>query len=335
LRISRNYIEKATAIIAIGISPGVVHAMTSSTIWGTPTPEKAGRLPHIPIVSITRDDGEAIKSLLKRYPLKVRVISKVWSGWRKSKLVIAKISGAKEHDKYVLVGGHLDSWWYGATDNATGNATLLELARVLWLNRDKLRRGVKIAWWPGHSDGRYAGSTWYADVFFSDLYKNCVAYINIDSTGCKDFRLIYGWVWRTADVEELHDKTIADFDEGKPLNPSRVGRAGDHSFLNSGVASLATYAMAPPEKVAVGVGGSGGGWWWHTKYDTVDKVDFDILAWETQYNAVLIFRLCNSDILPLRPSKIVLDIVNEVHNLEAHFTELRHIREEAENYLTC
>ena len=27
----------------------------------------------------------------------------------------------------------------------------------------------KIAWWPGHSTGRYAGSTWFADAFALDL----------------------------------------------------------------------------------------------------------------------------------------------------------------------
>jgi len=32
-----------------------------------------------------------------------------------------------------------------------------------------LRRSVKIAWWPGHSTGRYAGSTWFTDAFALDL----------------------------------------------------------------------------------------------------------------------------------------------------------------------
>ena len=65
----------------------------------------------------------------------------------------------------MLVHGHYDSWDVGVGDNATGDATLLEIARVLWKNREKLKRSVRIAWWPGHSTGRYAGSTWFADTF--------------------------------------------------------------------------------------------------------------------------------------------------------------------------
>ena len=44
---------------------------------------------------------------------------------------------------------------------------------------------MKVAWWVGHSYGRYAGSTWYCDTFFSDLRKNCVGYMDIDSPGVK------------------------------------------------------------------------------------------------------------------------------------------------------
>jgi Zn-dependent M28 family amino/carboxypeptidase len=85
----------------------------------------------------------------------------------------------------VLVHGHYDSWDVGIGDNATGDSTLLELARVLWTHRDALRRSVKIAWWPGYSTGRYAGSTWFVDAFVLELDRNCLARINCDSPGCR------------------------------------------------------------------------------------------------------------------------------------------------------
>ena len=93
---------------------------------------------------------------------------------------VAELAG--ETPEYVLVGSHYDSWDYGVTDNATGNAAVLELARVL--SQKQLRRGVKIAWWPAHSNGRYAGSTWYCDEQFEDLDARCVALVNMDSPGC-------------------------------------------------------------------------------------------------------------------------------------------------------
>ena len=85
----------------------------------------------------------------------------------------------------MLVHGHYDSWDVGVGDNATGDATLIELARVLWQERRELKRSVKLAWWPGHSTGRYAGSTWFTDAFALDIDRNCVAQINCDSPGCR------------------------------------------------------------------------------------------------------------------------------------------------------
>jgi hypothetical protein len=51
---------------------------------------------------------------------------------------------------------------------------MLEVARVLWHMRGKLRRSVRIAWWPGHSAGRYGGSTWYLDAHAADFAKRCI-----------------------------------------------------------------------------------------------------------------------------------------------------------------
>ena len=44
-------------------------------------------------------------------------------------------------------------------------------------------RGLRLAFWSGHSHGRYAASTWYADTFWRELHDRCVAHVNVDSTG--------------------------------------------------------------------------------------------------------------------------------------------------------
>ena len=98
---------------------------------------------------------------------------------------VVEIKGALEQDKFVLLHGHYNSWDVGVGDNATGDACMLEVARMLWKHRDRLERSVRVAWWPGHSTGRFAGSTWYADTFARDL-GNCVAHMNCDSPGCRD-----------------------------------------------------------------------------------------------------------------------------------------------------
>jgi len=42
-----------------------------------------------------------------------------------------------------------------------------------------------MAWWAGHSTGRYGGSAWFADTFAQDLAENCVIQMNCDSPGCR------------------------------------------------------------------------------------------------------------------------------------------------------
>jgi len=91
-----------------------------------------------------------------------------------------------DNDDFLLLHGHYDSWYVGITDNATGDAGMLEAARVFDEHSDELERNLRVAWWPGHSTGRYAGSTWYADEFAQELATNCVAQVNMDSPGAKD-----------------------------------------------------------------------------------------------------------------------------------------------------
>ena len=82
----------------------------------------------------------------------------------------------------MLFSGHIDSWHRGAMDNGSANALMLEVLRVLLPQREMLRRSIRLAFWSGHSHGRYAGSTWYADNFWEELHENCVLHLNADST---------------------------------------------------------------------------------------------------------------------------------------------------------
>ena len=54
-----------------------------------------------------------------------------------------------------------------------------------WRHRRRLARTLRIAWWSGHSHGRYAGSTWYSDTNAIDLARHGVAQVNCDSPGCR------------------------------------------------------------------------------------------------------------------------------------------------------
>ena len=57
-----------------------LHNMIVTTIWGTPEPETAWRIPRTPCLSIRRADGERIRQLIREGRGRVRLITRVRTG---------------------------------------------------------------------------------------------------------------------------------------------------------------------------------------------------------------------------------------------------------------
>ncbi|MGH7912881.1 MAG: M28 family peptidase, partial [Candidatus Dormibacteraceae bacterium] len=283
---------QAGAIGLVFVQESHLHNMCVSPVWGTPTPGTAGLLATIPAVSVRRDDGERLKELAAAGGLRLRLRTKTFWGWRTTPLVTAQIDAPTGSAEFVLLSGHHCSWHLGAMDNGTANATILEVARVLAEHRDALRRNVRIAFWPGHTQGRYSGSAWYFDQHWEDLYDNCVLHVNCDSTGAR------GAVhYRAIAMPETEDFAVAAIGDaiGVTAEPERQSRAGDQSFWSTGTPSIfMSLSLVPGEQAASQPAGlfSGGDasttrrpglpWWWHTPEDTIDKVDPDVLLRDTR-----------------------------------------------------
>ena len=293
--------EDMGAVGVIAINPGIdVHWGICTTIWGTPDLGDLPRKPGIPAVAVNKPDGEALIALAKAGG-EGTVFTEMEEGWFDSKLVEVVIPGTEEPDKYVLLHGHLDSWDVGVGDNAVGDACMLEIARVLWANRDKLRRSVKICWWPGHSTGRYAGSTWYADTMALDLDANCVAQVNCDSPGCR-WATEFLNLSRMSETDDLISEVIQQV-AGKTAKGERPHRAGDYSFNNIGISGYFMLSSTMPtvlreEKGYYTVGGCGANIAWHTENDTLEIADQDILERDIKVYLLAILRTANASILP-------------------------------------
>ncbi|TWF49438.1 M28 family peptidase [Neorhizobium alkalisoli] len=289
------------AIGVIAINPGVdVHWGTCTTVWGTPDLDDLPRKPSIPAVAVNRESGDALIELAKT-GTQVTVFTEMEEGWFSSKLPEVFIKGTEEPEKYILLHGHLDSWDVGVGDNATGDATLLEIARVLWANRDKLKRSVRICWWPGHSTGRYAGSTWFSDNFALDLDENCVTSVNCDSPGCRWATEFINLCMMTETEAFLSD--VIEEVAGMKAEGERPHRAGDYSFNNIGLSSylMLSSTMTGRDREEKGyytVGGCGGNIAWHTENDTLEIADKDILLRDIKVYLLAVLRNANARILP-------------------------------------
>ena len=299
--------EDAGAAAAIFINPAHLHEMIISTVWGAPTPETAGALPRLVAVSVRESDGAVLRARAREGGLRVRIRAEVDTRWRKTPLVTADLAGQDPAGRYVLFSGHIDSWHYGAMDNGSANAVMLECARLLSKRRRRLRRGVRFAFWSGHSHGRYSGSTWYADTHWHDLYRHAVLHLNVDSSGAQGASVLNGGLTMAETWPLAADcvRAVA----GQELERRRVTRMGDQSFWGIGVPSLFVgVSEQPPGDSAAGTalaklsGGpaSGGlGWWWHTTEDTIDKIDRDNLARDARIYARALWRWCTAPVLPL------------------------------------
>jgi N-acetylated-alpha-linked acidic dipeptidase len=292
----------AGAAAVVFISPGErIHEGICTNIWGAPDLDSISRKPNLPVVSVSKSDGQWLKDEIRKGTVKVQISTELEEAWKPVSVLVAEIKGSVEPEKFILVHGHLDSWHVGISDNATGDATLLELARVLKKFQKDLKRSVRIAWWSGHSHGRYAGSTWYADTFALDLLENCVAHVNCDSTGTRDADAFED-ISIMKEFEAFCKAAIKDA-VGAEATAARVPRAGDCSFINLGVGTFYMLFTTIPESVrkAKGlyhVGGSGGNNEWHHEDDTIETADKDRLLRDTKAYALSVMRFANSAVLP-------------------------------------
>jgi hypothetical protein len=214
---------------------------------------------------------------------------------------VVHIDGAIEPDRFVLLHGHYDSWDVGVGDNATGNACMLEVARVLWQVRHKLRRSVRLAWWPAHSTGRYGGSTWYLDAHAADFAKRCVMHMNCDSPGCRwatDYSAVTMMPETVAAVTALVERVT-----GQTPRRKRPNRSSDYAFYNIGIsgAFMASSMMPAAEVERRGwhrVGGCGGNIAWHTEDDTLKIADKGVLAKDIALYLEAVVTFANAEVLP-------------------------------------
>ncbi|HEV2357071.1 MAG TPA: M28 family peptidase [bacterium] len=298
--------EDAGAAAAIFINPAHLHEMIISTVWGAPTPETAGALPRLVAVSVRESDGAVLRARAREGDLRVRIHAGVDTRWRPTPLLTADLAAGE--DRYVLFSGHIDSWHYGAMDNGSANAVMLEMARLMSRRRRRLRRGIRFAFWSGHSHGRYSGSTWYADTHWHDLYRRAALHLNVDSSGARGATVMSDAL-TMAETWALAADCVRAV-SGQELARRRVSRMGDQSFWGIGVPSLfvgvseqpagTSAAGAALASLAGGSPTSGGlGWWWHTTEDTIDKIDRENLARDAQVYARVLWRWCTAPVLPL------------------------------------
>jgi hypothetical protein len=290
------------------ISGRLAHEMCCSPVWGSPSERTVGELPRAVLLSVCRADGEALRDLCRRGPVEIHATAAVDTGWRHIPIVQADLAPGHPAagPTFVMLSGHLDSWYLGAMDNGSANANMLEVARLAAAHRDRLRRGLRVLFWSGHSHGRYASSAWYADTRFVELDERCVVHVNADSLGAIDAD-----DFATNSMPETAALAVEGVERaaGARLTPRRVGRNSDQSFLGIGIPTL----LGSVSRQADGALG----WWWHTPEDTLDKIDPARLTRDTGIFLHVVERLLADPVLPLDYTASATDVRSSLEGLAA------------------
>jgi Peptidase family M28 len=265
-------------------------------VWGNPTPETyKTEMATLPCIGIARTAGLQLRQMLNSGPVRVWFRANVENAWRPVQITVGEIPPPASED-FVLVGGHQDSWpGPQATDNAAGNACIMELARVFSQCRDQLRRGIVFGLWTGHETGTMIGSSWFADRNWDRLRQHAVAYLQIDQPSCVGTS---GWITHSnAELYRFHQSVEKRLLGGRTVVWHRAIKIGDSSFFGLGIPMLAAQGAFTPAELKATANATLG-WWHHSVENTIDKLDWVYMAEHIRVYAAYLWGLCTAAVLP-------------------------------------
>lgn len=234
----------------------------------------------IPVVDVSLEDYGQLYRMLENGitpRLKLTTNSKD-HGMAPTFNTVAEIRGTEKPDEYIILSAHIDSWdgGTGATDNATGTITMMEVARILKKLYPNPKRTILVGLWGSEEQG-LNGSRAFVSAH-PEKMKGIQAVFNqdngtgrIQNVSGQGFLHAYDYLgrWFAAAPSQLTREIKFTF----PGYPG--GGGSDHaSFVAAGA----------PAFMLGSLNWAYGNYTWHTQRDTYDKIVFD----EVKNNVALI-----------------------------------------------
>jgi len=294
-RIAAEKGARALVCMNWGSGQHVICHRALKAVWGNPTEETLPKIPQLIGVGVTQSDGRMLRDWCREgKTVRVRIMAQAPAKWSQVCQPFGILKGNGKSDQIILVGSHIDAWKPGVTCNATGNATTMQIAKVLSQFKNQLDRDVWFVFWNGHEIAEAAGSTWMVDTFWDELNKKCVAYFNIDSTGMGEATL-----YEIKTSAEYRDFAVENAKSllSEELRIQNLTKIGDQSFLGIGVPGTAQRMSYTKEYMEYNCGATLG-WWNHTCEDGFDKYSPENILKDTRVLTSLIYRVSTAKVLP-------------------------------------
>ena len=159
-------------------------------------------LSEIPAVAMSQEDGEALLAKMQSGPVSVRLTVLTESGPQDSQNVIAR---PPDGECRVVAGGHYDSvpGGPGANDNASGTATVVEMARALAVDGEFDDVCFVLF---GAEEAGLLGSSRFVDMLTAAESETLEAMLNFDMVGV-------GTNWLLSGSLSITDIAVAEAEE--------------------------------------------------------------------------------------------------------------------------
>ena len=252
----------------------------------------------VPTFSLGLEDGVAIRNLISQSrdgrPARVRIRLDVKTiPDLKTATVWGSLAGTS--DESIFVVAHRDGWFEGATDNASGVATLLGLAEYFAkIPTEQRRRTIYFLGTSGHHDNRGMTGHWLAD--HKEMFTKTALIINCEHTSAEQLVYRGGLIRRTNTTVPLRW-----YVGGSP----RLEQIAVKAYDTFGVATYAEPEpsaggeMAPYYQLAPSLQLIEGNLYWHSDRETADVVPPTGLAAATRAYAKIIMDVNEVDLKDL------------------------------------
>ncbi len=287
-----------TSIAAISVTDQVAHG------WMAPSGRELRRL------QTALDGGEPVMGF-ELHDVRLSATIDIRQEKRTGRNVLGRLRGAAADDQIVLVGAHVDhlgrgvgssslattkdsqAVHYGADDNASGVAALLEMARIaadqVQRGELSLRRNLVFAAWSGEELG-LLGSGHFARTFSAsgnesaNLYPAIAANVNLDMIGrYRDGLTLHG-VGSSSAWPVLIEQANAPI--GLRINPQNDSYVPTDAttFFVKGVPVLSAFTGAHED--------------YHTPRDTPDRINYPSTQRITRFVARIVVALATAEDVP-------------------------------------
>jgi len=277
---------------------------------------------NIPAVCVSHKNAAYLKDLIMTSDDPVMV--KVWCDATidyggKGYNVYGYIPGTTYPDEYIVIGDHYDKWWYGASDDGSGVARLLGLAKAMVDSGYKPQRTIvfvatdaeEYGWTDTEFDWAL-GAWWSIFKQHQGLAGVTRGYFNLEGGGDKGATSVFAW--GTPETQMFRKSLLKLFDQwfmnNKPWSNYyyRSVEWTEKSFSTWADGFSWGAAGVPVMDVGSWRSSEYSGYSYHTQTDTMEWISAESLAMSIISNGIAVMELDKAVIAPYSFQKRASDI---------------------------